>query len=79
MTNEQKKLVEENMTLVYYTLKRYYPWLLQDEDTRSIGMMGLLKAAQKWEPSKGKFSTFATKVIRTEIINEWRKSRTKGR
>ena len=79
MTEEQKKLVEENMNLVYFTLSRYYPWLLQDEDVRSVGMIGLMLAAQKWEPSRGKFSTFAVKVIKREISNEWRKTQTKGR
>lgn len=79
MTEEQKKLVEENMNLVYFTLSRYYPWLLQDEDVRSVGMIGLMIAAQKWEPSRGKFSTFAVKVIKREISNEWRKTQTKGR
>lgn len=79
MTEEQKKLVEENMKLVYFTLRRYYPWLLQDEDARSVGMIGLMVAAQNWEPSRGKFSTFAVKVIKREIFNEWRKTQTKGR
>ena len=79
MTEEQKKLVEENMNLVYFTLSRYYPWLLQDEDVRSVGMIGLMIAAQNWEPSRGKFSTFAVKVIKREISNEWRKTQTKGR
>lgn len=79
MTEEQKKLVEENMNLVYFTLSRYYPWLLQDEDVRSVGMIGLMIAAQNWEPSRGKFSTFAVKVIKREICNEWRKTQTKGR
>lgn len=79
MTEEQKKLVEENMNLVYFTLSRYYPWLLQDEDARSVGMIGLMIAAQNWDPSRGKFSTFAVKVIKREISNEWRKTQTKGR
>lgn len=67
------------MNLVYFTLHRYYPWLLQDEDARSVGMIGLMTAAQNWEPTRGKFSTFAVKVIKTEISNEWRKTQTKGR
>lgn len=79
MTDEERKLAEDNMKLVYFVINKFYPQYSQDEDVASIGMIGLLKAAEMWEPSKGAFSTIATTAIKSEIRNELRKRRAKGR
>lgn len=79
MTEEQRKLAEDNIKLVYFTINKFYPQWAQDEDMASIGVIGLLKAAEMWEPSRGAFSTIATTAIKSEIGNELRKTRAKGR
>lgn len=61
------KLIEDNMNLVYYLINRYYPNYNKDEDVIQEGMVGLVKAADRWDESKGKFSTFASKCILNQI------------
>lgn len=72
MTDEQRKLAEDNMNLVYYTIGKIYPTFIHDEDIRQIGLLGLCKAAMKWTETKGAFSTFACQCIRNEIRLEFR-------
>ena len=71
MTKQQ--LIEDNMMLVYDLVHREYPTYVRDEDIIQCGMLGLCKAADKWDETKSKFSTFAIICIRTEIQAEFRK------
>ena len=63
------QLIEENMKLVYYLINRYYPTFNQDEDVIQEGMIGLIKAADSWDESKNKFSTYASVCILNRIRN----------
>lgn len=48
----------------------------QDEDLYSIGMIGVVKAVNTFNSDKGvKFSTYATPIIRNEILMTFRKKR----
>lgn len=48
----------------------------QDEDLYSIGMIGVVKAVNTFNPDKGvKFTTYATPIIRNEIFKTFRKNR----
>jgi hypothetical protein len=75
LTPEQQDLVVDNMGLVdkiandllYSPNNQHH---LSFEELESIGFMGLVKAAQKWDPKKGKFSTYAYRLIWGEIMNE---------
>ena len=73
--NDRKKFIEENVNLVYVIVREYYPTFIFDEDVIQCGMVGLCKAANKWE-GRGKFSSFARKIILDEIRTEF-KSRAK--
>lgn len=68
-----EELFEENQKLVYFVLNKYYDWLAQDEDIIQEGNLGLWKAAYSWNPSKSKFSTYATTCILNQIKMELRK------
>ena len=70
---KKQQLIEDNMGLVYHLVSKEYPTYLQDEDIIQCGMLGLCKAAEKWDESKSKFSTFALICIRSEIQMEFRK------
>lgn len=59
------------MNLVHFVIQRYYPWHIHDEDIIQVGMVGLCKAADKWDAEKGAFSTYATCRIRGEISREF--------
>ena len=67
MTDEQIKLVEDNIKLVNYFINKYYHWIKGNEDMYQLGCLGLVKAAQKWNPGRGAFSHFAGLMIRREI------------
>ena len=67
----KQKLIEENMNLVYSIVSKEYPTYLHDEDIIQSGMLGLCKAADKWDERKSKFSTYAWKCIRNEINQEF--------
>ena len=72
MTAEQSKLVQDNVKLVYFVLQKLH--LPYDDDLVSEGNLGLIRAAQKFDASKGfKFATFATSYIinciRTYLAN----------
>lgn len=70
--SERDKLIEDNIKLVYFVLNKYYPTYIHDEDIIQIGMIGLCKAADKYDGDKGTFSTYAVIVIQNEIRREFR-------
>ncbi len=70
LTKAEQQLVVDNRRLVYsfvnklvdrhQTMRRYR------EDLEQVGMMGLMAAAQKFQPERGfRFSTYATPWIRS--------------
>ena len=69
----KQKLIEDNMNLVYSLVSKEYPTYINDEDIIQSGMLGLCKAAEKWDESKSQFSTFAWRCIRNEIAMEFRR------
>lgn len=64
---EKNKLIEDNMKLVYYLVNKHYPTYLKNEDVIQEGMVGLCKAADTFDESKGKFVTFAGRCILNQI------------
>ena len=71
MTEDQEKLVIDNMNLVPFVMNKYYgnsARLLGDEELVSAGNVGLVRAAQSFDPSRGvAFATLAVPYIRSEI------------
>ena len=78
MTNEQKRqrdeLVSKNMGYVVTLARQYQSELLSTDDLISEGCIGMIKAAEKFNPNKGKpFVTFAAPYIRRNIEEAIRK------
>lgn len=65
LDEKQKKLVEQNHKLIYYTLKKYK---LNPEEYYDILAIGLCKAAIAFDPKRSKFSTFAVQVMYNEFL-----------
>ena len=65
LDENQKKLVEKNHKLIYYTLNKYK---LNPEEYYDILAIGLCKAAMNFDPERSKFSTFAVKVMYNEFL-----------
>ena len=68
----KNKLIEDNMSLVYFIINKYYPTYITDEDIVQAGMLGLCKAGDTWNEDKGAFSTYAAICIRNNIRMEFR-------
>ena len=66
----KQELITENMNMVYSVIHKEYPTYINDEDVIQSGMLGLCNAADKWDESKSKFSTYAWTSIRNAINNE---------
>ena len=64
------RLVAANQKLVYLVANRYRgKFWEQQEDIEGAGMLGLVKAAQRYDPATGnKFSSLAVVWIRGEIL-----------
>lgn len=78
MTNEKNKLrdelVSKNMGYVVTLARQYASELLTTDDLISEGSIGLIKAAEKFDTSRGKpFVTFAAPYIRHSIEEAIRK------
>ena len=70
----RNELIEDNMTLVYFVINTYFPSWRGNEDLIQTGMVGLCKAADTYKEGESKFSTYATKCIRNEIITEFKRN-----
>ena len=72
---------EDHLGLVCWIASRFVPKHIpiQDSEEYSDGVMGLLRAVEKYNPElhKTEFSTYAFDVIRTAIIQGWRKKNQK--
>lgn len=68
-------LITKNQGLVYYVIyKKFYNTSYDLDDLIQIGNIGLIKAINTFDVSKNvKFSTYATKCIKTEILLFFRK------
>lgn len=68
MTKEQEKLVSSTIGYVVTLARQYKSDILSTDDLVSEGSIGLVKAAEKFDASKGKpFVTFAAPYIRRAI------------
>ena len=70
LTKEQRKLVEDNHNLIWFTLKTMN--LKEDDmiDSYGAASFGLCRAAKSYDKTiSPKFSTFAIKCITNELLN----------
>ncbi|MCM1055073.1 MAG: RNA polymerase sporulation sigma factor SigK [Bacteroides sp.] len=70
----REKLIEHNLRLVAYIVKKHYSDSNEQEDLISIGTIGLIKAVETFsEDKKTNFSTYAGKCIDNQIKMYFRK------
>ncbi len=68
MTKEQDKLITDNMGYVVTLARQYKSEILNTDDLVSEGVIGMMKAAEKYDASRAKpFVTFAAPYIRKSI------------
>jgi len=73
---ERDKLIEDHIDLVHYIVGRVtvtLPDSVDREDLVSAGIIGLIKAVDRFDPARGvKFETYASTVIRGEVMESLR-------
>lgn len=67
MNEQRNKLVTENMGLVVSTARKYQGRGLELDDLVSEGTLGMIKAAEKYNPEKGGFAAFVLPEIKKSI------------
>ena len=61
-------LIERNLRLVAYVVKKYQSAEEDTEDLISIGCIGLMKAIDSFDAGKGKLATYACRCIENELL-----------
>lgn len=70
LTEEQKKIVEDNLNLVHYTLHNKFmmPKGAEYEDYFQVGCLALCKAILNYDPERTKLSTYGVAMIYYEMM-----------
>ena len=72
----RNKLIEHNLRLVAYIVNKHYSESKDAEDLISIGTIGLIRAAETFDPTKDiSFSTYASTCIQNQIKMHFRKNK----
>lgn len=71
--NARAKLIEHNMRLVSHIVKKYYSKTNDNDDLISVGMIGLIKAVDSFDYTKGtRLATYAARCIENELLMHFR-------
>lgn len=73
MTDDRKKLAEENMGLAYMAAHKYKNCGIEFDDLVSICFLGLVKAANNYDCAKAKFATYSVRIMDNEVLMALRK------
>lgn len=66
----RQKLIEHNLRLVAHIAKKYYVDENDRDDLVSIGTVGLIKAVDSFDPTKGiRLSSYASRCIENAILS----------
>lgn len=69
----RSKLIEHNLRLVAHIVKKYYAASKDQDDLISIGTIGLIKAVNTFDHTKGaRLATYASRCIENEILMHFR-------
>lgn len=75
----RNELIEHNLRLVVFIVNKHYGDSKEQEDLISIGTIGLIRAAETFDPEKAiSFSTYASTCIRNQIKMYFRKNKHKS-
>ncbi len=65
----RNQLIEQNLRLVAHIIKKYYSSQSDQDDLVSIGTIGLIKAVNTFDSSKGiRLSSYAARCIENEVL-----------
>lgn len=71
--NARNELIEHNLRLVAHIIKKYYSTAVDQDDLISIGTIGLIKAVNTFDYTKGiRLATYASRCVENEILMHFR-------
>jgi RNA polymerase sigma factor for flagellar operon FliA len=76
LSDESRRLVEQNLPLVEHITNRVaasFPRHIDRDELSRAGMLGLVEAAARFDPERGRFATFAGRRIEGAILDEIRR------
>lgn len=77
--NARAVLIERNLRLVSHIVKKYYSKTNDTDDLISIGTIGLIKAIDSFDYTKGtRLATYASRCIENEILMYFRSLKKQG-
>ena len=69
----KEKLIEHNLRLVAHIIKKYYSLESENDELISVGTVGLIKAINTFDDTKGvRLATYASRCIDNEILMYFR-------
>ena len=75
-TEARNELIEHNLRLVAHIIKKYYANSGEQDDLISIGTIGLIKAIDTFDSSKGiRLSSYAARCIENEVLMYFRSAK----
>lgn len=67
----RSKLVEHNLRLVAHIIKKYYSSVRDQDDLISIGTIGLIKAVDTFDHTKGvRLATYASRCVENATLSQ---------
>lgn len=69
-----EELIRRYRPMVYAAARRLAPWLRQDEDLLQCGLIGLWKAAERWDETRP-FPPLARRCVENEMVSYLRQQR----
>ena len=73
LTEEQQKICEENIKLVYFVASKFHTRLMDYDDIVGYGYLGLVNGVKIFKSNlEYKLSTYLVKCVKNEILNELR-------
>ena len=66
----RQRLIEHNLRLVAHIIKKHYAGARDQEDLVSIGTIGLIKAVDTFDGSKGRLATYASRCIENATLSQ---------
>ena len=67
----RQRLIEHNLRLVAHIIKKYYAGAQNQEDLVSIGTIGLIKAVDTFDDTKGsRLATYAARCVENATLSQ---------
>jgi RNA polymerase sigma factor (sigma-70 family) len=71
----RRREVEKHIGLALWIARRHYGSLLEREEAEGAALEGLVRAANQYDPRKGRFTPYAVRRVKAAIVDAVRRER----